>query len=98
MDNIYDLAKELDNIYEALYIDLNDDVSYIIKKNIRNTKFIQSTLDNLLDIPTDKAYDLFITLCDYYMTIDKEAAMFYIDTYDEVYGMIKPKVKKKDYK
>lgn len=98
MDNIYDLVKKLYELYEVLYLDLVDDVSYIIKKNIRNTKFIENTLDNLLNVPTDKAYNLFITLCNYYMTIDKEAALNYIDIYQELYGEEKPKIKKKDYK
>ena len=64
-------------------------------RRVRNVNYIETTLDRLLDIPTDKAYELFILLCDYYMNIDKEAAKFYLDSYEEIYGEANPKVKKK---
>ena len=95
---IYDLAKNFNDMYEQIYLELRDDVTYIIKKRIRNTEFIESTLDNILDIPTDKAYDLLLELCNYYMTIDKKTALFYLDSYGEIYGEEGVKVRKKDYK
>lgn len=97
-EEIYDLAKELNDIYLQMYLDLRDDVTYIIKKRIRNTTFIEDTLDNILDIPTEEAYDLLLELCNYYMTIDKEASLFYLDSYGEIYGEEEHKVRKKDYK
>lgn len=92
---IYELAKSLNNLYETMYKQVKPDALYIMARNVRNVNYIETTLDRLLDIPTDKAYELFILLCDYYMTIDEEAAKFYLDSYEELYGEDEPKVKKR---
>ena len=95
---IFDLAAKLKELYEISYKQLLPDVKYILEKNVRNIRFIECTLDNLLNIPTDKSYELFVLLCNYYKTIDADAAKFYLDSWDELYGDEDNKVKKKDHK
>ena len=81
---IIDLAKSLNELYQITCKQIKPQVSYIINKKVRNVRMIENTLDQLFDIPTDEAYELFKELCAYYMTIDKEGAQFYLDSYDEL--------------
>ncbi len=92
---IMDLAQGLVSTYKTLYKLVKPDVLYIIHRNVKNVKYIEETLDRLSEIPTDEAYELFILLCEYYATIDKEGAKFYLDSYEELYGEEEPKEKKK---
>ena len=98
LKEIFDLAKKLNELYEISYKQLLPDVKYIIEKNVKNTRFIECTLDNLLNIPTDKSYELFVLLCNYYESINADAAKFYLDSWNEIYGNENNKVKKKDHK
>ena len=95
MDKIYALAKELSELYKIMYRQVKPDVLYIMARKVRNVRYIESTLDRLLEIPTDESYELYILLCDYYATIDKEGAKFYLDSWDEIYGDDEPKVKER---
>ena len=78
-----------------MYRQVKPDVLYIMARKVRNVRYIESTLDRLLEIPTDESYELYILLCDYYATIDKEGAKFYLDSWDEIYGDDEPKVKER---
>ena len=95
---IYDLAKKLNDLYKIAYFQIEPMASYIINKKVRNTRMIENTLDKILNIPTDEAYELFVSLCKYYSNLDPDGAKFYLDSWDEMYGEDKPKVKKKDHK
>ena len=105
-EEIINLGHELMKIYKIECEELKSEIKYIISKDVHNIRIIENTLDRLLNIPTDEAYKLFMLLCKYYMTIDKEGALFYINSYEEIYGEneidneidIDVKTKKKDYK
>ena len=102
---IYDMAKELNALYKIAYFQIEPMASYIMNKKVKNTVMIENTLDKILNIPTDEAYELFLSLCKYYATLDKDGAKFYLDSWDEMYGEDKsdteisikeaPKVRKK---
>ena len=95
---IYNLAEHLMNLYEQAYEEIKPDVFYIINKNVKNVRYIEDVLDRIFEIPTDKSYELFIMLCNYYATFDMDAAKFYLDSWDMLYGEDKTKVKKKYHK
>lgn len=94
---IYDFAKYLANLYELTYDEIRPEVIYIISKNVKNVRYIESVLDKLLDIPTDKSYELYSMLCNYYGEFNMGAAKFYLDSWDEMYGKNKTKTKKKGH-
>lgn len=96
--NIINNAKRLIKLYEAMCDKLKIEVNFIIDNNITNKNIIERCLDVLLSIPTEKAYLFLKTLCNYYITIDNEAALFYLNMYDELYNEEEIKVRKKDYK
>lgn len=88
------LIEELYVMYEYMTKMLKKDVTFLIMNNIRDIKTIEIYLDQLLNIPTDKAQELFKQLCDYYMTINKENAESYLEIYKEMYEE-EPKNKKR---
>ena len=93
--DIMDLAKQIYELHKIMYEMIKPEVMYIINKKVKNINIIENTLDRLLDIPTDEGYELFLKLCNYYATIDKEGAKFYLESYEEIYGEEEPKTKKK---
>ena len=95
MDSIFELAKELNKLYETTYNLIAPDIEKIIRSKNRDIHLIEAYLDKLLDIPTDKAYNLLVRLCNYCMNIDKDIAEFYLNEYEELYEIEKPKIKKK---
>ena len=94
-DNIFRLAKELSKLYELSYNQIAPHVEEIIISKNKDIKLIESYLDKLLNIPTDKAYNLLAKLCNYCKDIDPETAKFYIDEYEELYEIKKTKKRKK---
>ena len=93
--DIIELAKQINDLYKIMYEMIKPEVLYIINKKVKNVVIIEDTLDRLIEIPTDAAYELLIKLCEYYATIDKEGAKFYLESYEEIYGEEEPKAKKK---
>ena len=83
---IYNLARELYDMYKIMYKKISPDVDYILSQNSKNVGIIERTLDALLEIPTDEAYEAFVSICKHYMQIDKETAQSYLDFYNELYG------------
>lgn len=88
------LIEDLYVMYEYMTKMLKKDVTFLIRNNIKDIKTIEIYLDQLLNIPTDKANKLFKQLCDYYMTINKENAESYLEIYKEMYEE-EPKNKKR---
>ena len=86
-ENIINLAKELNCLYEEMYQQLNLSVDYIIKNKITSIKTIEHCLDLALDIPTEKGEQLFYKLCKYYLTVNEQNAKEYFDIYEENYGL-----------
>ena len=95
MDEIFSLAKQLNDLYEYNYNIIKPEILAIIKNKVTDINIIERYLDRLLDIPTDKGFILLNKLCDYYSNIDKEGAKFYLDSYKEMYGDIDNKLIKK---
>ena len=91
------MLDDLNNLYDLAYKELKTQVAYIIKKNLKDSKMIESTLDQLLNIPTDKCYLLFIKLCNYVATFDQSMADDYLTIYDELYGNHDNEAKKKSH-
>ena len=89
------MAKQLNELYELAYNQIKPQVTYIIKNNIKDINFIDNVFDELLNIPTDKCYKLFIKLCNHVRTFNVKIAKDYLDIYEELYGEDKLKEKKK---
>ena len=85
-DEIKELAAGLIKIYEIKYEMVKPQVITIIKNRITNKNIIEHTLDQTLDIPTDKGYELHSLLCRYFSMIDKESAEFYMNEYNNFWN------------
>lgn len=85
-DEIKELASGLVKIYEIKYEMVKPQVINIIKNRITNKDIIEHTLDQTLDIPTDKGYELHSLLCRYFSMIDKESAEFYMNEYNNFWN------------
>ena len=98
MDNIIRIAKELRKLYDESYNIYKSIVDNIINNQIKDINLIENTLDNILGIYTDKGFNLFVKLCTYYETVNKENAMFYFNFLkEEREEEYKIYVKKKKY-
>ena len=94
-DNIKEIAKELEGLYDLGYSIVSPTAEKIIKTKSKDIEYIEWHLDQLLNWPTDKCIALFHKLCDYYSEINPKAAKEYLDFYEELYGEEKPKTKEK---
>lgn len=78
--NMFDeLNKLYDEVYKTNLILVND----IIARRNRDIKSIERILDTLLSCYDEKCTQLFIKLCNYYMTINKENACIYMHYLNE---------------
>ena len=84
-EDIKYLANSLYELYQEMYLIYAPEVKRILKNNIKDKKQIELCLDNLLNCPTDKCYDLFLKLCTYYKKIDALSANEYLEIYKELY-------------
>ena len=87
--------QSLIELYDISYNQIKPQVLYIINNNIKDVGFICHVLDELLNIPTDKCYRLFIELCNYTINIDKNISSEYLEIYQEIYGKDEIESKKK---
>ena len=83
---LLEMARGLMDTYENAYQSLKPVVFSIIKDRVKKIDYIEHVLDSLLDLPTEKAYKLFVVLCDYVETFNKEVAADYLNIYKELYG------------
>ena len=97
-ENIFQITKEMSKQYEIMYLNWKGIVNSIINNKVTDSVTIEKCLDRTMDILTVKGYTLFMKLCSYYATIDREAAQEYLDTYYELYGEEKTDAKKRSYK
>ncbi len=82
-DEFIELAKGLMECYEKMYNLCYLEVERIINKRITNNKIIEHTLDQVLDIYTEKGFYLFIKLLLYYRTVNEENAYSYLQIFKE---------------
>lgn len=97
-NEIKELASGLVKLWEIKYEIVKPQVINIIKNRITNKNMIEHTLDETLDIPTDKGYELHSLLCRYFSMIDKESAEFYMNEYHEFWDEKEDDEKWKDLK
>lgn len=82
-DNILELAKGLMACYEEMYKLCYSEVERIIKYKIKDINLIEHTLDQALDIYTEKGFYLFIKLLLYYQTVNLQNAYEYLEILKE---------------
>ena len=58
-NEIKSMIQNLIELYDISYNQIKPKVAYIINNEIKDIDFICHILDELLDIPTDKCYNLF---------------------------------------
>ena len=78
-DNLRILAEELLVSYNLAYDLCYPKVEKIINYKIRDNDLIEHTLDEALDIYTEKGFYLFLKLLIYYRTVNKEKAKTYLE-------------------
>jgi hypothetical protein len=86
LNDFKDLAKQINVLNEKayyIYLTLVDEL-IASKRIIKNE--IEHLLDRILDIAsTEKGLLIYKRLCSYYWGIDKEATVFYINAYRELW-------------
>ena len=87
---IFKLAEQVKAIQDQLVIQTlavyEPEVNEILRLNIKNKARIERALDNLLEIAFDeKALKLYKMLCRHFYFIDAHAAVFYVQSYREVW-------------
>ena len=82
-DKIMELAKTLVASYEEAYQLCLPEVERIIKYQIKDIDLIEHTLDQVLNIYTNKGFYLFIRLLLYYRTINLRNAKDYLEILKE---------------
>lgn len=83
MDNIREMAYALMDSYEKMYRLCYPQVQRIIEYQITDIDLIEHTLDQTLDIYTEKGFYLFLKLLLYYRTVDLENAHAYLEILKE---------------
>ena len=78
-ESIEKIFGELNKLYGEIYKTNLILVNDIIASRSINIKSIEGILDTLLSCYDKKCTQLFIKLCNYYMTINKESACIYMD-------------------
>ena len=86
LDGIKEMVRSLMDLYDIAYENVKKDVEYIILNGITDEIIIDHVFDNILNIPTDKCYRLFVDLCDYVSCFNEQMANEYMEIYKELYG------------
>lgn len=89
------IASGLVELYSIAYIQIKPQVENIINNNIKDMTYIEYTLDGLLNVPYEPCNQLFVKLCNYVSTFDKDCANEYMEIYEDLYGEEEVKEKKK---
>ena len=84
---LYDMCKSIIDLNKQRYVIIKDDIENIIRNNIKEDRYIQRTLDGMLDIllfyENDDSLLTFRKLCKYYFNINPQATVDYINYYRE---------------
>ena len=84
--DLMNMAQELIVLWDMAYKRIKPEVEDIIKNHICDSERIDRCLEQILNIPTEKCYQLYIELCTYYATFNEQNAKEYLQIYDELYG------------
>ncbi len=95
-----ELFRTVAKLQEQKYRLAENEINFIIKNNIKDKNRIERAIDEILEfLEDDEALLLFRRICSYYVRIDPEATMYYINYYIEEYDPEKKKfgnIKKED--
>ena len=84
---LYDMCKTIIDLNKQKYEVIKDEIEKIIRDNIKDERYIQRKLDEMLDIllfyENDDSLLLFRRLCKYYFSINPIVATQYINYYKE---------------
>ena len=83
LDGIKEIVRSLMDLYDIAYENAKKDVEYIILNGITDENIIDHVFDNILNIPTDKCYRLFVDLCDYVSCFNERMTNEYMEIYKE---------------
>ena len=82
-EDIFQIITNFNKSIESLLPALETEVNDLIKSGYKERNSIEQTLDTLLSLVNmGFAENLFLSLLDYYKTIDEEGAAFYWNEYD----------------
>ena len=88
-----ELFKELAVLQEQKYRLAENEINIIIKNNIKDDTRIQRAIDEIFEfLENDEALLLFRRICSYYIKINPEATLHYINFYIEEYDPEKKEV------
>lgn len=87
-----ELFKAVVGLQEQKYRLAESEINLIIKNNIKDDTRIQRAIDEIFEfLENDEALLLFRKICSYYIKINPEATMHYINFYIEEYDPEKKK-------
>ena len=75
--DIYEIINSLSKIYQSEQIRLTDKVNFIISNKVTDKNIIERTIDEIISIPTTKAFMLASRLNNYYSNLDYESSKEY---------------------
>lgn len=82
-ENIENMVMKLNSLEKHVYLNLKNEVDYIINNDVRDIYYIEEVLDRLLSLSTVDFGTDFYRLCDYYKYIRKDNALEYIKMYKD---------------
>ena len=81
-----ELFKELAVLQEQKYRLAENEINFIIKNNIKDNNRIERAIDEILEFLNDEeALMLFRKICSYYIKLNQQATLHYINYYIEEY-------------
>lgn len=87
-----ELFRTVAKLQEQKYRLAENEINFIIKNNIKDDTRIQRAIDEIFEfLENDEALLLFRRICRYYIKINPEATMHYINYYIEEYDPEKKK-------
>lgn len=85
-NDLLDMFRSLAELKQQKYEMVKSEVNYIINNKIKDEMRIERALDELLDLCDNKnGLLLYKKLCKYYYSINPQATIVYINTYNEFY-------------
>lgn len=84
---LYDMCKTIIDLNKQKYLIVKDEIEKIIRDNVKDERYIERKLDELLDVllfyESDDTLLVFRKLCKYYFSINPQATVRYINSYKE---------------
>lgn len=89
-NNIFKIAEKINALHQEMIrqaLDIYEpEIEEIIRMNIKDKQRIEQALDQLLEVAfDDNILHLFKKLCRHLYFIDKQAAVFYVNSYREMW-------------